>query len=142
MCIPRHQQSWVSKAHAVRTPVRASFYDPDAADPAAAISARPAHARCFALLDGPPASCVNIALHHLQGDDRPPFDLVISGPNFGRNSGTIFTTASGTIGAAIEGALCGRRAIALSFAFYREIGYDDQCALYVWRAAALFYAPQ
>jgi len=45
-------------------------------------------------------------LHHVAGEDL--FDLVISGPNFGRNSSTVFTLGSGTIGGAMEAALVNR----------------------------------
>jgi tubulin--tyrosine ligase len=44
-------------------------------------------------------------------------DLVLSGPNFGRNTTAIFALSSGTIGGALEGAVCGKKAIALSYAF-------------------------
>jgi tubulin---tyrosine ligase len=44
-------------------------------------------------------------------------DLVVSGPNFGRNTTAIFALSSGTIGGALEGAVCGKKAIALSYAF-------------------------
>jgi broad specificity polyphosphatase/5'/3'-nucleotidase SurE len=70
-------------------------------------------------LSGTPATCINIALNHLFVDEE--FDLVIGGPNFGRNISTystyerilfylfiksicifrIFTLASGTVGAAM-----------------------------------------
>src|SRR5271155_790076 len=53
---------------------------------------------------GTPSTCTNIGLHHVTGGE-PPFDLVISGPNFGRNSSTVFTLGSGAIGGAMEAAL-------------------------------------
>jgi tubulin--tyrosine ligase len=52
---------------------------------------------------GTPSTCANIGLHYIAGET--PFDLVISGPNFGRNSSTVFTLGSGTIGGAMEAAL-------------------------------------
>src|SRR5271154_1322634 len=55
------------------------------------------------LIIGTPSTCTNIGLHHVSGE--ADFDLVISGPNLGRNSSTAFTLSSGTIGAAIEAAL-------------------------------------
>jgi len=67
---------------------------------------------------------VNIALHHFL--EKEDIDLVISGPNFGRNSSSTFITSSGTVGAAQEAAFCGKKALALSFAFFREEGYDDE----------------
>ena len=68
------------------------------------------------LVDGTPASCVQIGLYH-EFNDRGPVDLVLSGPNFGRNTTAIFALSSGTIGGALEGAVCGKKAIALSYAF-------------------------
>lgn len=67
-------------------------------------------------MDGTPASCVQIGLHH-EFKERGPVDLVLSGPNFGRNTTAIFALSSGTIGGALEGAVCGKKAIALSYAF-------------------------
>ena len=39
-------------------------------------------------------------------------------PNYGRNSTALFALSSGTIGGAMEAAQCGKRAIALSYAFH------------------------
>ena len=64
-------------------------------------------------VDTSPASAVNVALHHL----APDVDLVISGPNIGHNCGRASVLSSGTVGAALEGTLAGRRAIAISFPF-------------------------
>lgn len=72
----------------------------------------------WTLLDGTPASCANVGIHHLF-KDKGPVDLVLSGPNFGRNSGALYIMSSGTIGAAMEAALCQVKAIGVSF------GYDD-----------------
>lgn len=60
--------------------------------------------------EGSPADCVLAALNHVM-PDRP--DLVISGVNRGNNSGEN-TLYSGTVGAAMEAALQGLPAIALS----------------------------
>lgn len=67
------------------------------------------------LLDGTPASCANVGLHF--NSRKKPVDLVISGPNYGRNSTAIYILSSGTVGAAMEAALCGVKAISLSYAF-------------------------
>lgn len=67
------------------------------------------------LVNGTPASCTQLGLHHLL-KDLPPVDLVVSGPNFGRNATTIYNLSSGTVGGALEAALCGKKAIAISFA--------------------------
>jgi len=45
-------------------------------------------------------------------------DLVVSGPNYGRNTTAVFALSSGTLGGALEAAVCKRRAIALSYAFF------------------------
>lgn len=73
----------------------------------------------WTLLDGTPASCANVGIHHLF-KEKGPVDLVLSGPNFGRNSTALYIMSSGTVGAAMEGALCGVKSIGLSFA------YDDR----------------
>lgn len=64
-------------------------------------------------LDGTPATCASIALHNLY----PPnsFDLLISGPNFGRNTSSSFALSSGTLGAALAGSLSSCPGIALSW---------------------------
>jgi len=61
-------------------------------------------------VQGTPADCVLVALNHLMAD-RP--DLILSGVNRGNNAGEN-TLYSGTIGAAMEGALQGIRSIAVS----------------------------
>ena len=58
---------------------------------------------------GTPADCVKFAESVL----AVPFDLLISGPNNGENSGNAILY-SGTVGAAEEGVLCGYKSIALS----------------------------
>lgn len=76
------------------------------------------------LVDGTPASCVQIGLNHFF-QDRGPIDLVVSGPNYGRNTTALFALSSGTLGAALEAAVCKRKAIALSFAFFSR-NHDPQ----------------
>lgn len=71
----------------------------------------------WVLVDGTPASCVQIGLHHFF-QDRGPIDLVVSGPNYGRNTTAVFALSSGTLGAALEAAVCRYKAVALSFAFF------------------------
>lgn len=61
--------------------------------------------------EGSPADCVLAGLHEVMKDARP--DLVLSGVNRGNNSAEN-TLYSGTIGGAMEAALQGVRAIALS----------------------------
>ncbi|MBY4895115.1 5'/3'-nucleotidase SurE [Jannaschia sp. EhC01] len=61
--------------------------------------------------EGSPADCVIAALHDVMKDSPP--DLILSGVNKGNNSAEN-TLYSGTIGAAIEAAIQGLPAIALS----------------------------
>jgi 5'/3'-nucleotidase SurE len=63
-------------------------------------------------IDGTPADCVNIAIHHLFNGKKP--DLVLSGINAGLNAGTGFVLSSGTVGACLEANISGVPAIALS----------------------------
>jgi len=71
----------------------------------------------WVLVDSTPASCVQIGLFHYF-QERGPIDLVVSGPNYGRNSTAVFSLSSGTIGGAMEAAVCGAKSIALSYAFF------------------------
>ena len=75
----------------------------------------------YVLLNSTPATCVQIGLYHYF-QDKPPIDLVVSGPNYGRNVTSVFSLSSGTLGAALEAATCRKRAIALSYAFFRKEG--------------------
>lgn len=70
----------------------------------------------WVLVDGTPATCAQLGIYHFF-QDRGPVDLVVSGPNYGRNSTALFSLSSGTLGGAMEGALCQKKAIALSFAY-------------------------
>jgi 5'-nucleotidase len=63
------------------------------------------------LLNGTPADCVQIGLYDLV-PHRPK--MIISGINIGLNIGKARTLSSGTIGAAIEGAIDGVRSLAAS----------------------------
>jgi 5'-nucleotidase len=66
---------------------------------------------------GSPTDCVILACRHLMAANPP--DLVLSGVNRGANLADD-VTYSGTIAAAMEGALYGMRSIALSQVFGRE----------------------
>jgi len=67
-------------------------------------------------VDGSPADCVKVALNELCS--TPP-DLVISGINFGANVGTSLAY-SGTVAAAIEAAMMGCAAVAVSLELTEE----------------------
>ncbi len=76
------------------------------------------------LVDGTPASCVQIGLYHFFRD-RGAVDLVVSGPNYGRNTTAVFALSSGTLGGALEAAVCRVPAVALSYAFFNR-NHDTQ----------------
>ncbi|MDZ7904866.1 MAG: 5'/3'-nucleotidase SurE [Cypionkella sp.] len=62
-------------------------------------------------VEGSPADCVLVGVYEVMGGKKP--DLILSGVNRGNNAGEN-VLYSGTVGAAIEGALHGIPAIALS----------------------------
>jgi 5'-nucleotidase len=62
-------------------------------------------------VEGSPADCVLVGIYEVMGGNKP--DLILSGVNRGNNSGEN-VLYSGTVGAAIEAALHGIPAIALS----------------------------
>ena len=65
------------------------------------------------VVDGTPVDCIEWGLKQkLIG--KKPFDLVLSGINYGSNTGSITVTCSGTVGAAMAAAARGVPAIALS----------------------------
>ncbi|MBB3993760.1 5'-nucleotidase [Sulfitobacter undariae] len=75
------------------------------------------------MIEGSPADCVLCALYDPMKDARP--DLILSGVNRGNNASEN-TLYSGTIGAAIEGALQGVPSVALSQYFGpNNNGLDD-----------------
>lgn len=78
----------------------------------------PGAARAYAI-GGTPVDCVKLALKQL----CPDAEFVVSGINHGYNAGSD-ALYSGTVGAAMEGALCGLPAMAVSLAHEREDTYD------------------
>lgn len=74
---------------------------------------------------GSPADCVNLAVHSLFGD--PP-EMVVAGINLGLNTGLGFFLSSGTVGAAMEGAIAGVPALAFSVG---RVGDDRE-----WKSGA------
>lgn len=70
----------------------------------------------WVLVNSTPATCVQIGLHHFF-QEKGPVDLVVSGPNYGRNTSALYSLSSGTLGGAFEGAVCNHKAIAVSYAF-------------------------
>ncbi|KAF7320320.1 Sure-like protein [Mycena kentingensis (nom. inval.)] len=103
--IPSTQKSWIGKAFHITEVTKGHYFYPKASNPfegEVSPSSRPLkedERAEWILLDGTPSTCVNVSLHNLYPGQ---IDLVISGPNFGRNS------------SALDGALAKTRSIALS----------------------------
>ena len=138
VAIPGASRSWIGKAHIIEASLTAHYVHPDSfnpdgtwdesyqPDPSENDEPQPPW---VVIANGTPASCTQLGLHNLF-TDRPPFDLVISGPNHGRNASTIYNLSSGTVGGALEAVFCGKRGIAISF------GSKDPQADEVIQAAA------
>ncbi|KAF8475777.1 survival protein sure-like phosphatase/nucleotidase [Kalaharituber pfeilii] len=117
--LPNTQRSWIGKAHIAHTIVKPTYFRPGTLhtdDGTTHSRPRQDGGEEWILIDGTPASCVQIGLYHYF-QEKGPIDLVVSGPNYGRNSTAVFSLSSGTIGGAMEGAVCGKKSIALSYAF-------------------------
>ena len=126
--LPHIQRSWIGKAHFVGQLITPTYYQPPA--PTTAIDSGTTHefplsknanAEEWVLVDGTPATCTQLGLNHFFRD-RGPVDLVISGPNYGRNTTSLFALSSGTLGGALEAAAFRKHAVALSYAYFsREL---------------------
>ncbi|KAK0642664.1 putative tubulin--tyrosine ligase PBY1 [Lasiodiplodia hormozganensis] len=119
--LPSTQRSWIGKAHIIT-----DIHTTTAFHPAPSSSGSPHPRSTWTLVNGTPASCIQLGLnnHQAGADTATPIDLVLSGPNFGKNTTAVFALSSGTIGAAMEAALCGKKAIAVSFAHAEDGTYD------------------
>ncbi|KAL6711389.1 hypothetical protein ACN47E_004323 [Coniothyrium glycines] len=127
--LPHTQRSWIGKAHLVGKSVRPTYFRPAPLQTTSEgrlnnhgtthNTPLPPDSKEeeWVLVDSTPASCVQIGLYHYFSS-RGPIDLVVSGPNYGRNSTAVFALSSGTIGGAMEAAVCGVKSIALSYAFF------------------------
>ena len=122
MVLPHQQRSWIGKAHFVGQVTKPTYFRPgtlhkdDGTTYSRPLSSEQEDEE-WILVNGTPATCAQLGLHHFF-QDKPPIDLVVSGPNYGRNSTALFSLSSGTVGGAMEAAVCRKRAIALSFAFF------------------------
>lgn len=103
---PQSEQSAVSRSITFRTPLR--------------VESRQAPLEGSFAVSGTPADCVFLALHHLL-ESKP--DLLVSGINTGPNLGDDILY-SGTVAGALEGALNGIPAIAISAGAYSGQRYD------------------
>jgi len=97
VCAPEIEQSAASHSLTIARPLRI----------------RHVSERRYAV-DGGPTDCVLLAIEQVLSDHKP--DLVLSGVNRGGNTGED-VTYSGTVAAAMEATLLGRRGIALSQEF-------------------------
>jgi 5'-nucleotidase len=79
------------------------------------------HRPGYFAVDGTPTDCVNLGIAVLMNNEPP--DLVVSGINTGWNLGDD-VTYSGTVAGALEGALLGVPAIAVSLARSRDYVFD------------------
>ncbi len=105
VCAPSEEQSGAGHSLTLNRPVRLQKFAE----------------RRFAVT-GTPTDSVMMALREVM--DGPP-DLILSGVNRGANLGDDITY-SGTVSAAIEGALAGIRAIALSQVYSRELNSGEE----------------
>ncbi|CAZ83136.1 unnamed protein product [Tuber melanosporum] len=120
--LPHAQRSWVGKAHFVGKTIVPTYFRPGTLytdDGSTHDRPRLDGGEEWVLVDGTPASCTQIGLNHYF-QEKGPIDMVVSGPNYGRNSTALFSLSSGTVGGAMEGALCGKRSVALSYAFFNR----------------------
>ena len=127
MIVPDVQRSWIGKAHIVGQDVQATSYWPPKSIPEthnADDSVKDEAKQPWILVNSTPATCAQLGVSHFF-KDRGPIELVISGPNYGRNTTAVFALSSGTLGAALEASVCGYRAIALSFAFFDRKNEPD-----------------
>ncbi|KAK9895829.1 sure-like protein [Cystobasidium minutum MCA 4210] len=105
--LPSSQKSWIGKAYQIKDTINMSHYHPPQGQ---GTTDKP-----WVLLDGTPATCSNIALHNLYPGE---IKLVVSGPNYGRNTSSAFALSSGTVGAAMSASMAGIPAIALSYGIF------------------------
>lgn len=109
---PDSQRSAASHAFTLNKPLRAVPVDYEDGVPAWAV-------------DGTPADCVRLGLYLTRHD---PVDCVLSGINNGSNRGAAILY-SGTVGAALEGSLCGTPAVAVSLCSFLDRDYEQAAEL-------------
>lgn len=94
---PASERSWIGKALSAHAEVAMTQLEYDGVD--------------MFVVDGTPADCVQVGIYGLE---CPRPDMVVSGINIGDNVGRARALSSGTLGAAVEGALAGLPAVAVS----------------------------
>lgn len=102
VCAPRNEQSGASHSLTLRKPIKVQEIEHN-----------------FFVIDGTPTDCVLLAHHHLLSESP---DVLVSGVNRGPNMGDdVFY--SGTVAAAIQGALLGIPSVAVSLAHEKPGSY-------------------
>ncbi len=119
MCAPRYQQSAASHRFTLTEPIYVKEWPVD----------RPG-CQAYAIT-GSPVDCVRVGLQQLV---TRPVDIVLSGVNDGYNAG-MAVHYSGTVGAAMEGALNHLPAMAVSIHHHADQGMIDHLARYAVRVA-------
>lgn len=117
VCAPQSEQSAVSRALTMTRPLRLEPVKVPGLD-----------CPCWAV-DGTPTDCVKLAISRLF--DVPP-DIVVSGINIGANLGSD-VLFSGTVAAAMEGAMQGIPAVAVSLIVSDAMDFDG-AAVYAAQA--------
>lgn len=116
VCAPDSQRSAAGHGISMNKPVYAEEVQYDKAEKAYAVS-------------GTPADCVKLGLKLLE-EENIKIDMVYSGINMGGNLGTDLIY-SGTVAAAIEGALNGYPSVAVSVDSHEEKHFELACELAV-----------
>lgn len=133
ICVPNQQRSWIGKAHfAGKDLTRTYLYTKVSTDePNDGINDHKGPFETqqdfpefqeWNMIDSTPGACTDIGLNHLFTD----VDLVISGPNFGKNSSNLYILASGTVGSAMEGVLHDKKSIAISYSYSSKYHTFDE----------------
>src|SRR4030095_11266019 len=100
--LPTKSRSWIGKAHIIGEILTATYVNPVQLPQAGDIDrSETSSEKDWIFVDGTPARCVQLGLFILFLE-RPPINLVISGPNHGKNASTIYNLSSGTVGGALE----------------------------------------
>ncbi|KAJ7169877.1 survival protein sure-like phosphatase/nucleotidase [Mycena filopes] len=133
--LPSSQKSWIGKAFHITEVTKGRYFyptKPDGLTGEISETSRPlkeGEVAEWILLDGTPATCANVGLHNLYPGE---IELVLSGPKPGPEylvlvsylflftlnrspRAAAFALSSGTIGAALDGALTKTRSIAVSY---------------------------
>ena len=113
--VPDRERSWIGKAITRHDDIHVNVVERDGVR--------------IHTATGYPADCTQLGVYSLF-DEAP--SMVVSGINIGYNHGTAFLLSSGTVGAAVEGWICGVPAVALSAG---TVGDWSHWSQWVWTDA-------